>query len=331
MEDLKDTLRENAGFYREQEKKIAARLALLPKGRIRSKKIGGEVYYYLHYRKGRTVKTDYIGKDVPAELRSGLEERERLDKELLRVREALRLLRSTPGNKLDLTEPLLAVFRVLTKQKLWDAGFEIIGSWCFLLYQKYLPIDKYPLKTEDLDILIPRPFKGEAFNLNEFLQRLGFSQQFHPDGSMYFSGNRIKIEFLTRERRNGTQPPRHIKEIALTPQELRFMDILFVDSMVLKLGRGIRARVPSPSAFFLHKLFIAARPERRAKREKDIRQAVATGKYILTEEAETARLLDLWAGLSKKWKTRIRKSLTGAVDIAPLEQGVIRRLLNVLR
>jgi len=331
MEDLKNTLGENANFYREQERVIVARLALLSKGRLRSKRIGSEVYYYLQYRKGRSVKTDYIGKEVPRELSDGLAERERLEKELSRVREGLRLLRSVRGGDIDFSEPLLAIFRGLTERKLWEAGFEIIGSWCFLLYQKHLPMEKYPLKTEDLDILVPRSFKGRAFDIGGFLERLGFSRHFNLDGSMFFTGNRMKIEFLSPERRNGTLSPRHIKEIALTPQELRFLEILFVDPLILKLGRGIRAKVPSPPAFLLHKFFIAARPERRNKKEKDIRQGVYTGKYILSDKSETARLSGLWGGLPGKWKARIRQSLTKAADIVPLEQGVIRRLQDLMR
>ncbi|MDH4270823.1 MAG: hypothetical protein OEW18_02470, partial [Candidatus Aminicenantes bacterium] len=145
MDDLKNTLDENAAFYREQEKKIMARLALLPKGRIRSRRIGNEAYYYLQYRQGRAVKSEYLGKSVPQELVRRLAERERLEKELPGVREALRLLRSARGEALDLTEPLTAIFRAMTRQRLWEAGFEIIGSWCFLLYQKHLPMERYPL------------------------------------------------------------------------------------------------------------------------------------------------------------------------------------------
>ncbi len=329
MEDLKNTLSENASFYKEMERKTLARLAMLPKGHIRSKTIGGEIYYYLHYRKGRAVKSDYIGKEVPRELRDRLAERARLTEELPRIREGLRLLRSSPGEVLDLSAPLLEIFRALTRQKLWEAGFEIIGSWCFLLYQKHLPMEKYPLKTEDLDILVPRPFKGRPFDVGGFLQHLGFSQHFNADGSVFFAGNRMKVEFVTRERRDGTLPPGHVKEISLTPQELRFLDILMADPVILKLGRGIRAKVPSPSAFFLHKLFIAARPERREKREKDIRQAVYVGKYILAEKPETARLLNLWGGLPKKWKAHIRRSLRRALEIMPLEEGVVGRLLEL--
>ncbi|MCK7492019.1 MAG: nucleotidyltransferase domain-containing protein [Comamonadaceae bacterium] len=163
------------------------------------------------------------------------------------------------------------------------------------------------------------------------MQRLGFSQHFNADGSMYFTGNRMKVEFVTKERRDGTRPPRPVKEIALTPQELRHLDILLADPIVLRLGQGIRAKVPSPSAFLLHKLFLAARPERRDKREKDIKQAVYTGQYALADKPETARLLALWAGLPRKWKSLIRKSLARAKDMMPLEQGVIERLMDLLR
>jgi hypothetical protein len=331
MEDLKNTLSENAAFYREQERKITARLAMLPKGRIRSKTIGGAAYFYLQYRKGRSVKTDYIGRAVPKELRDRLAERDRLEKELPPIREALRLLRSKRREDIDLTEPILAILRAMTRHQLWEAGFEIIGSWCFLLYQKYLPMERYPLKTEDLDILVPRPFKGQAFDLRGLMQRLGFSQHFNADGSMYFTGNRMKVEFITRERRDGTRPPRPIKEIAITPQELRHLDILMADPIVLRLGQGIRAKVPGPSAFLLHKLFLASRSERREKRDKDIKQAVYTGQYALSEKPETARLLALWTGLPRKWKALIRKSLVSALDLMPLERGVIDRLLGLLR
>lgn len=330
MQDLADTLRENVEFLREQEKTIAARLALLPKGSIRLKKIGAEVYHYLQYRKGRAVKTDYVGKEVPLLLRSSLAERERLEKELRRVREGLRSLRSGRTAETDLTDPLLAILRKLTEKRLWDAGLEIIGSWCFLLYQRHLPMKKYPMRTEDLDILVPWPFKGKPFDLGAYLQRLGFSQHFHPDGSMFFTGNRMKVEFLTRERRDTAKPQRDVKEIAVTPQGLRFMEILFVEPMVLKVGKGIRAKVPAPSAFLLHKLIIATRSGRRNKKEKDIRQAIYTAKFVLAEKSETAKLRQLWGGLPRKWKAKVKRSLDQAVDIVPLEEGVIRRLQHLL-
>jgi len=43
------------------------------------------------------------------------------------------------------------------------------------------------------------------------------------------------------------------------------------------------------------------------------------------------RLLALWGGLPKKWKALIRQSLVKAREIMPLEDAVIRRLLDLLR
>ena len=74
MQDIRNTLEEGLEFYREQERLVSARLALLPKGRIKAKRIGRNVYYYLHYRKGKEFKSDYLGKSVPSELREQLEE-----------------------------------------------------------------------------------------------------------------------------------------------------------------------------------------------------------------------------------------------------------------
>ena len=77
-------------------------------------------------------------------------------------------------------------------------------------------------------------------------------------------------------------------------------EILFVEPMVLKIERGIRAKVPAPSAFLLHKLVIAARSEHRNKKEKDIRQAIYTAKFVLSEESKTSKLLRLWTVLPSK-------------------------------
>ncbi len=326
MRDLDQTQRETRKFYQEQERLLSARIALLPKGRIRARTIGGEAYHYLQYRKGDRVHTDYLGKAVPPEVLNELEERRRLEGELRRVRAALKVLRAPSRGPMDLTEPLLSVFRAFTERKLWDSGLEIIGSWCYLLYQRGLPVERYPLRTEDLDILVPRPYRGPEFDLADFLKRLGFSPDFHPDGSISFSGRGMRIDFLAPDRGAGTRPPRFIREIAVTPQLLRFVDILVRDPITLKIARGIQARVPAPAAFVLHKLLIACRPGREEKRDKDLRQGVYTAKYVLKNPAEAKRMADLWSSFPRSWKTRVKTSLRSARSVVPLEEGVIRSL-----
>ena len=53
--------------------------------------------------------------------------------------------------------------------------------------------------------------------------------------------------------------------------------------------------------------------------------------YREQERKITERLLALWEGLPRKWKSLIRKSLGRAKDVMPLEQGVIERLMDLLR
>jgi len=330
MEDLRDSLKENAGFYRRQVELISARLAILPRGTVKPKKIGAETFFYLQYRQGKAVKTDYVGKSIPIDLKEKLAERKRLESELRQVREALKLLRAKGDNEANLVEPLRSILAKMIKGKMWDSGFEIIGSWCFLLYQRLLPIEKYPLRTQDLDILIPLPYRGKPLDLIDFFRKLGFSESFNPDGSVYFSGHKMKVEFLGPEKGDGLKPAKYIKEIAITPQLLHYLDILFEEPLLLKVAKGVRAKVPAPAAFTLHKLIIANLFKRANKKEKDIRQAIYAGKYVLSEKSEVLKLARLWQRLPRPWKRKVLRTLANALDIVPLEQGVIRQMQSLL-
>jgi hypothetical protein len=45
---------------------------------------------------------------------------------------------------------------------------------------------------------------------------------------------------------------------------------------------------------------------------------------------ETVKLGEIWAGLPRRWKAKIRRSLSQALDIVPLEKGIIERLQYLL-
>jgi hypothetical protein len=48
----------------------------------------------------------------------------------------------------DLISKILAVF---ADNNLFEEGVELIGSWCFKLYQKHLGVENFPLRTPDID------------------------------------------------------------------------------------------------------------------------------------------------------------------------------------
>ncbi len=134
---------------------------------------------------------------------------------------------------------------MIAKEGLWEYGIEVIGSWCFLIYQRYLPLEKYPLRTQDIDILIPLPYKGKSFNISSMLKQLGFEENFNPDGSIFFTGCGLKIEFLSPKRGREKKTTEYIKSLAVSPQLLRFMDILLQETIIINIAKGIRVRLPS--------------------------------------------------------------------------------------
>ena len=78
------------------------------------------------------------------------------------------------------------ILKVFEKYSLWDNGVELIGSWCFIFYQEHFGAKFYPLRTQDIDFLIPVPYKGkEDIDLVHELEKLGFQYSFTQSGSIY--------------------------------------------------------------------------------------------------------------------------------------------------
>jgi len=330
MTDLENTLNESSRYYQEQEKVLASRLALLPKGAITEKSIAGALYYYLRYRLGGRVVDEYIGKTVPGELLAKLEERAKLSVELRNVRSALRLLRKKPQPVTDLTEAVSALLKEFTRAGLWESGIAIVGSWCFLLYQRYLPLERYPLRTQDIDILVPVPYRGTRHDLPALLKQLGFVQMFNPDGSTYFTGNLLRIDFLSPKKGRQDASAAAHRELRITAQLLRYTDILLVGSRLLSVARGVRVRLPSPPAFLLHKLLISTRWQRSDKREKDLRQATAVAAYVMQNPQELQELKSIWKDFAPGWRKSTRQALLRARALLPLASGLIDHLQTVL-
>ena len=40
------------------------------------------------------------------------------------------------------------ILKVFSNHNLFDEGVELIGSWCFYLYQKKLGVEFFPLRTQ---------------------------------------------------------------------------------------------------------------------------------------------------------------------------------------
>lgn len=330
MSDLRNVLSESASYYLEERAKVVARLALLPKGTIKLKKIGGNSYYYLSYRQGRKIVDKYLGAAKPEELQRRLEERKALLNRLKEIKAGLALLRHPAEAASDLNEAIIEILRTLSKERLWDSGLEIIGSWCFLIYQKHLPLEPYPLRTQDIDLLIPIPYKGNRHDLPRILKQLGFSESFHPDGSSLFSGGGLRVEFVSPKRGRTEASAARVPGLKVTSQLLRYTDLLTSQSMVLSVAQGAKALLPSPAAFLLHKLIIASLWQRLEKQAKDLRQAIVVARFVVQNPEQRRQVGALWSGMLPGWRKKAASSLRKARLLLPLEVGVVDSLAELL-
>jgi hypothetical protein len=99
MKVLKGILSESKEYYLDIKKKINKKLANLPRGSIKERKISEKKYYYLQYRDGKKVVHKYLGKNKPEELMNQLKERKILQNELEKVEDALKIIKSSEGIK----------------------------------------------------------------------------------------------------------------------------------------------------------------------------------------------------------------------------------------
>ena len=213
------------------------------------------------------------------------------------------------------------ILRVFADNHLFDEGVELIGSWCFQLYQKHLGAKSFPLRTQDIDFLIPNPFHGkEHSDFIEQLEKLGFSRDFKRDGSIYLWNAELKIEFITPEKGRGVDGSVNIEKLRVNAIPLRFVGLL-LDNPISIVEGDLNVRVPNPANFCLHKLIIASRRIKADKSIKDLQQGICT--FMIVDKQEIRRLFD---SLPKKWRQAILRMLEKAKSELPLLNEEIEKL-----
>lgn len=218
------------------------------------------------------------------------------------------------------------ILKVFAANHLFDEGVELIGSWCFHLYQKHLGAKSFPLRTQDIDFLIPNPFHGkEHADFIEQLEGLGFSCDFKRDGSLYLWNAELKIEFITPEKGRGVDSAIKIKKLGVNAIPLRFVSLL-LDNPISIIEDGVKVRVPNPANFCLHKLIIASRRVKDEKSIKDLQQGICTS--VIVDKQEIKRLFD---SLPKKWRQAIGRMLEKSKKELPLLEEEIKALAFTLQ
>lgn len=305
---------ESRDYYLDYQTRLIGELLISPVGSIKRKQGWGGGFLYLHKRKGQKFEDIYLGgENDPAvqKLSERIKNRQRLIRELRSTKNALRLLKAGKMTRAlrDFTKPLRKLLAELEQLGFFEAGIELVGSYCFKVYQSHLGVEWFPLRTIDIDFAIPMPYKGPPADLEAVLRELGFAQAFRGDGTIYYEGNGYIIEFLQPRKGGGAKKPSpEIKELSTVPIPLPYLNLLLDNKVTVSLRDIGRITLPSMPAFMLHKLLIASRPERKEKREKDFKQAGAVAKKIITDNNLLGEVRSLLEAMPPSWRKKIIKS-----------------------
>lgn len=310
---------ESRDYYLDYQKRLIGELLISPVGSIKRRKSWGGWFLYLHKRKGQGFEDVYLGGESDPSVKKIAEKiknRQRLIRELRSAKNALKLLKANKMSRAlkDFTDPLRKLLAAMERLGFFEAGIELIGSYCFKVYQSHFGIEWFPLRTIDIDFAVPIPYKGQPTDLEAVLKELGFRQEFCTDGTIYFEGNGLKIEFLQMRKGSGSkgQSP-EVKELSTVPIPLPYLNILLDNKVEVSLRDIGRIALPSMPAFALHKLLIASLSERKEKREKDYIQVCAVAKKIVTDRNLIDEVHKIFVSMPQSW----RKKISDSVQILP--------------
>lgn len=192
----------------------------------------------------------------------------------------------------------------------------LVGSWCTLFYKGFFGRGRYlaPLKTRDMDLLIPKPSAVKAeVDVAELLKDLGFVVGFTgSEGYIRLEHPELIVEFLVPERGRATDKPYPLPKLGLNAQALRFLDFLAEDTISTKV-EGVCVRLPHPANFALHKLVVLSRRAGHAKQAKDKEAAIRVLEALI-DNGQEDRIGKVFDAMPPRWQSKVRKQLADPLD-----------------
>ncbi len=191
----------------------------------------------------------------------------------------------------------------------------LIGSWVMSVYQELYGI-KYILKTGDIDfaVYVAHARKQIRSDLNMLMPELGFTGFISGEGVQKFTAGGYEVEFIVHRKGDSDESAVSVKEWNISAQPLPFVNIVIDYSQKAMLEDFI-IRYPVLEAFFIHKIIIAQKRKKEAKKLKDLEQCKAIS-TVLNEK----KLQDIFNAhrFSTQTKSLIRTSCE-AIDF-PLQK-----------
>ena len=127
----------------------------------------------------------------------------------------------------------------------------------------------------------------------------GFHRFVHPD---------LNIEFLTNAGAKSDISIHRFKQLGITVQELRYMNIPLQYKMHVSI-EDIDFAVPEPEAFTLHKLIVCGLRKDKDKANKDLEAAIGLLLFFEDKPVHMNRLQEIYHGFPKSWKAKVEAGL----------------------
>lgn len=200
-------------------------------------------------------------------------------------------------------------------------GLVLIGSWCAYFYPDHFGGETTlsPLRTRDIDFLIPTPPRIEGeIRVIELLSDLGFVPDRFGEGCVRLAHPELIIDFLVAEKGRGTDKPYAVKALGIKAQPLRFVSLLADDVVEVK-SRGLCLTLPHPVNFGLQKLIISGRRTGEDKGAKDRLQAVEVLRAVI-DRGDGDVVRRKFRALPAGWRKSVLDGLkmSGADDLKAL-------------
>jgi hypothetical protein len=317
---IDNILNENSQYYRRIKSILVARLLINERGSIITKQIGEKSYLYLRRSISGQKHDVYLGSPGSSyadQIKNNVQQSKNDLVELRRAKYALKRLRVKNMDEENFTPRLKELFQVMDDAGLWDEGLQLVGSWCFKFYQNYLGVEYYPERTVDIDFAIKVPFQGPSANIGEKLRELGFQEErSRQDGSIAYVAGDMSLEFLKDRKGYGkNEGDTYIRELDIAPQPVPYLRILLDNPRTFRLRDLGKITVPSMPAFLAHKLVVSSKRRDPAKKEKDLRQALAVARRVLQETELVEEFRTVVSGLHKKQQKMVSRQAQSAEEI----------------
>jgi len=329
---IDDILRENTAHYQRIKSILVARLLTNERGSLISKQIKGKTYNYLRKTHNGKRYDIYLGSEralLAQRVKKTIEQSKSDLVELRRAKAALIKLRAKNIDHEDFTGRIKELFQLMDDEGLWDEGLQLVGSWCFKLYQNYFGVEYYPERTVDVDFAIKVPYRGTPAKIGEKLREMGFQEDRNrQDGSIAYLAGDISIEFLKHRQGNAkSEGDTYIRELDIAPQPVPYLKILLDHPRTYRFRDLGKITVPSMPAFLAHKLAVSSKRRDPAKKEKDLRQALAVARAVLQDPELVEEFRTVVSGLHKSQQKMISKLAQSSDKVVPGSSRVFAEVL----